>query len=405
MRTRYGTSPWLHEFPASRRPSFPKFRADRAAKVVVVGGGLTGAAIAYACAAAGLDPIVVEAERIGHGSSGRGAGLLSIEPGPMFVDVARAHGLRAARRVFEAWRRGALDGAALLRRLNIKCDLEPAGTLVAATGGDEKRLRREHESRREAGLDLAWLNAKQLQGAMRLAAPGAMRTREGFALDPYRACVGLTAAAVKRGAEVFESSRVKKVRFTRKHADVLLDGGAIRTTAVVVATGSATAEWRSLKRHFTAREMYAVMTEPLPAAMRKQLGDRQTTLRDTTSPPHRVRWARGERLVIAGADQRETPARTREAVLVQRTGQLMYEFLTMYPAISGLQPEYGWQASYGETADGLMYIGAHRNFPHHLFALGGGRESATGAFVAARIIARAIQGEQGKEDEVFGWTR
>jgi glycine/D-amino acid oxidase-like deaminating enzyme len=151
--------------------------------------------------------------------------------------------------------------------------------------------------------------------------------------------------------------------------------------------------------------MYAVMTEPLPAAMRKQLGDRETTLRDTNSPPHRVRWARGERLVIAGADQRETPARTREAVLVQRTGQLMYEFLTMYPAISGLQPEYGWQASYGETADGLMYIGAHRNFPHHLFALGGGRESATGAFVAARIIARAIQGEPGKEDEVFGWTR
>ncbi len=35
----------------------------------------------------------------------------------------------------------------------------------------------------------------------------------------------------------------------------------------------------------------------------------------------------------------------------------------MYPVISGLQPEYGWEMAYGETADGLMYIGPHRNYP------------------------------------------
>jgi glycine/D-amino acid oxidase-like deaminating enzyme len=70
-----------------------------------------------------------------------------------------------------------------------------------------------------------------------------------------------------------------------------------------------------------------------------------------------------------------------------------------------LQPEYGWEASYGETADGLMYIGAHRNFPHHLFALGGASDSVTGAFVAARIIVRAVQGTPDKADEVFSWTR
>ena len=55
---------------------------------------------------------------------------------------------------------------------------------------------------------------------------------------------------------------------------------------------------------------------------------------------------------------------------MQRTGQLMYELLMMHPAISGLQPEYGWEMVYGETADGLMYIGPHRNYPRHLFALG-----------------------------------
>src|SRR5688572_20055087 len=125
MRTRYGTSPWIHEFPASRRTDFPRFRDDRTADVVIVGGGLTGCAVAYARAAARLDTIVLERDRIGHGSAGRGIGLLTAEPGPAFRDVAAAHGLRAARRAFDLWRRGALDGGALLRRLRIRCDLEP----------------------------------------------------------------------------------------------------------------------------------------------------------------------------------------------------------------------------------------------------------------------------------------
>ena len=61
----------------------------------------------------------------------------------------------------------------------------------------------------------------------------------------------------------------------------------------------------------------------------------------------------------------------------------------MNPAISGLQPEYGWDGSYGETADGIMYIGAHRNYPRHLFGLGG--DSLSGAFLAARVLARAAE--------------
>ena len=52
-----------------------------------------------------------------------------------------------------------------------------------------------------------------------------------------------------------------------------------------------------------------------------------------------------------------------------------------------------------------MYIGAHRNYPHHVFALGGRRESVTGAFVAARIILRTVQGVADKADDVFGWMR
>ena len=101
MRTRYGTSPWIDLFPKSRRPDLPRLRGEHVTDVVIVGGGLTGCATAYACAAAGLKTILVEADRLGHGGAGRGAGLLLSDPGPAFRDVVKAHGLRAARQVFE----------------------------------------------------------------------------------------------------------------------------------------------------------------------------------------------------------------------------------------------------------------------------------------------------------------
>jgi glycine/D-amino acid oxidase-like deaminating enzyme len=266
-------------------------------------------------------------------------------------------------------------------------------------------LRREQDARAEAGLDARWSNPAMVRKATALETSGGLRLGGGFALDPYRACLGLASAAAKRGGIFFERSSVKQVRAGAKHVEILLDGAAIRAQTVIVCTGIATAEFRPLRRHFKRRETYLVMTESVPAAVRKQLGSRGVTIADTASPRHRIRWTRDGRLVVAGADQEEAPARKRDAVRVQRTGQLMYELLMTYPAISGLQPEYGWECAYGETADGVMYIGPHRNYPRHLFALGGGGESVTGAFLAARLLARAASGQPEKGGEVFGWTR
>ena len=405
MRTRYGVSPWIYTFPDSRRPEFPRAKEDAVADVVIVGAGLTGCATAYACAVAGFRPLVIEAGRVGQGSSGRSAGLLLPEPGPAFREVAQSHGVRAARAAFQSWRRASLDAAALLRRIGIRCGLDPQDSLVVGHRDDEKVLRREHATRSEAGLDATFLSRKQVLASFAVDGSGAIRMRDAFGLDPYRACVGLAAAAVKRGARMFERTPVTKVRFSRKQVEIVTASATLTAQTVIVTTGTATPEFRQLRRHFARRETYLVMTEPMPAAMRKAVGSRSATVADTRSPRHRIRFTDDHRIIVGGADQEVTPARTRDAVLVQRTGQLMYELLTIYPPISGLQPAFGWDLPYGQTADGLPYIGPHRNFPRHLFALGGGGDSVTGAFLAARILARQLQDAAEKTDDVFSWTR
>ena len=405
MRTRYGVSPWIDNFPSTRRPDHPRLRGEHTADVVIVGGGLTGCATAFACASAGLRPLVIEGDRLGSGSAGRSAGLLLPDPGVSFRDIVSAHGLRAARKVFEGYRKAASDGAATLRRLNIRCDLLPCDDVLVAIREGEKPLQRERDAREAAGLDAPAMTAQSARKALALDVAAAIKLGSGVSFDPYRACLGLASAARSRRATFFERSPVKKIRVGSKQVEIIVDGGVVQAETVIVTTGIATAEFKPLRRHFKRRETYLVLTEPLPAAMRKQLSAERVTIRDMASPRHRLRRTKDGRLLIAGADRDESPDRQRDAIRVQRTGQLMYELLMMYPVISGLQPAYGWEMVYGETADGLMYIGPHRNYPRHLFALGSSRDTLAGAFLAARILARAARGELDKADEVFGWTR
>ena len=98
-------------------------------------------------------------------------------------------------------------------------------------------------------------------------------------------------------------------------------------------------------------------------------------------------------------------SRARDKILVQRSGQLMYELSTIYPAISGAMPEWSWDLAHDSTVDGLPYIGLHRNFPRHLFALGHSRHGAAVAWLAARLLLRLFQDSPEKGDELFGFSR
>jgi glycine/D-amino acid oxidase-like deaminating enzyme len=404
--TKLGRSPWFEEFPKSRVPAYPPQRGPLDADVVIIGGGLTGCASAYALAAAGVKAMLLEADHIGRGSTASATGWIADDPGVPFAGVEKAIGLRAAQWAWRTWHRGALDFAALLRRLDVKCELEPRGSMtVAVTPEQAERLKTEQKARRAAGLDAALLNARAIRTETALEAAAGLRGRAGATIDPYRACVGLAAAAEERGATLFERSPVRRVRFGRRNADVFTAAGAIRTRRVVVATGIPTPVYHSLARHFWFRTRYFVLTGPVPAKMRLQLGRRSLIVRDSSDPAHVVRWINDERVLVSGADGVAIPVRLRDKAVVQRTGQLMYELSTLYPDLSGIQPAFGWCADYARTGDGLPYIGPHRNFPHHVFAFGDASHGVAGAYIASRIILRQCLGEPDPADDAFSFNR
>ncbi len=373
---------------------------------MIVGCGLTGAACALSFASAGVKTIVLEADAIGSATTARSLGIGREEFDASFQETAAAYGLRAARSLWQQMRRASLDFPAALRRIGAKCDLAPADLVAFARREPEgvRRLQREYQARRDAGFDHRWVKPAAFTRDVAAESGGAIRTH-GFSLDPYRACLALAAGAASRGAAIYERSPVRRVRATRKHVDVTVGESTIRAEAVVIATGAPLADLRALRRHLKPQHAYAVVTEPLPAAVRRQLGARTASMRDSSVPPHFLRWLREDRIMFSGGDQPAVPPRQQEKALVQRTWELMYELSLVYPAISGLQPEWSWDFTHYETVDRLPFIGLHRNFPRHLFAIEGARHGAGFAWLAARILLRRYQGEPAKGDDLFGFSR
>ena len=403
-RIRHGLSPWLAAVPNARRPTYPRLTGTVDVPVVVIGGGLTGAATAYVFAAAGLRVALLEADRLGGGGTAASAGVMLLRPAGDFTEHEASHGRRAARALWQATRHAGLEGAATLRRLRIRCGLAAADEVVfAATSEQARRLAREANTRRQAGFDAIGLTAKGL-AALGLEGVTGIRTKGHVRLNPYAACHGLTRAAAARGAAVFERSPATSIETMAHGVRVTTPKGHVDGETVILATGNPTDLVPGLKRHFVARETYLVQTPPLPAAVRAGVRDRTLLVEDRSDIPHRLFWTADDRVTWSGADQQRTLERDRQKVLVQRTGQLMYELSLLLPAISGIQPEFGWLAPYTVAQDGLPFVGPHRNYPRHLFALGLGVNIAS-AFLASRLLLRHCTGQVDKGDEHFGFAR
>jgi gamma-glutamylputrescine oxidase len=405
-RTRYGVSPWIDEVPKRRRPDFPRFRGNGDYPIVIIGGGLAGIFSAYAFAAAGIKVTLLEADRLGLAGASRSPGILHGEATSSYRGLETRVGRKAARAMFEASRRAVLDVATAARRLGARnIDTHDALRVLSSYSADEKALARDAQARRDAGIDVTILKAAAISGETRLETTRlGLRLRDWGHANPYELAMTFARAAAERGAAIFEKSAVRRVKVGRKGADLVTDGGTLRADTVVVCTGEPTDLYRPLKRHLRFDERYVVLTERLPASLRKQVSGKTRLITDTETPPHTVLLRDDGRLLVAGADQGRTSSRNKDKVVRQRTGQLMYELSRMFPAVSGVMPEFGWDVPIATSSDEAMYAGPHRNFPRHLFAWGTRHDPAQ-AFLASRILLRHYLGEADRNDLYFAFTR
>jgi glycine/D-amino acid oxidase-like deaminating enzyme len=148
-----------------------------------------------------------------------------------------------------------------------------------------------------------------------------------------------------------------------------------------------------------------VVTAPLNASMKRQTGRRSTVLVEPGEAPHWLRWLPDGRALFAGGLSRPSGLRKRDQAVRRWTAELMYELSVRYPEISGLPAEYGWSAPVVSTLDGLPWVGPHRNYPFHFFAMALGWHGDSLSWFAAKAALRYFRGDAAKADDALGFGR
>jgi len=405
-RLRLGSSIWLDPERPPIDLEAPRLETSLTTDVAIVGGGLTGAVVAQACIARGLSVAVLESERCGGGSTAANTGLLVYEPDELLTTIAGRYGLAAALRIWRLSRDATAELTDTLRRWRVPCDLAPRSSLYFATSERAAaRLLHEYELRRAHGLRGRWLEGPALRGRAAVRGTAAIETIGHAQLDPYRACRGLLAAAERRGARVFERTRVTRIDTTPRGVRVHTRGGSVRAGHVVVATGYATREFRPLAGSFSLSHTYAMTTVPMTPADRARVGIPDLLLWSTARPYHYVRWGPGGRLIVGGADRPRVAESERAAAFARGRRRLARELRTLCPALRGVPFERAWEGLFAVTPDGLPYLGPHPKYPRHLFALGYGGNGMAFACLAARLLVRAIEGRPNPDLKLFAFDR
>ena len=405
-RLRVHTPLWLGRDARARAVRFPSLRRDLEVDIAVIGGGITGAALAWRFADAGLRVAVVEGWRIGKGSTAASTALLMQEPDTDLAELTRRYGRVRAHRIWQLCLEATQDLVATLKRLRIECDLVHRDSVYYATGAAEaRRLKAEHRWRTHAGTDASWLEADVLRRVVGFDAEGAIRTRGNAQADPFKAGVGLMRAAAAAGARVYEQSPVRQIQPSARGVTLRTPRGTIRADRVVIATGYATPYFKPLHARFKMFNTYVVATRPLTPAQRRRIGLRAVMLWDMGRPYHYARWTPDHRLILGGQDRPAVPERLRERAFDEGTRGVVEHFARLYPGLEDVAIDCRWEGLFATTPDGLPYIGPHRHYPRQLFALGYGGNGMTVGFLASRLLLDWYRGDRSADHALFSFSR
>jgi glycine/D-amino acid oxidase-like deaminating enzyme len=340
-------------------PADPPLRADARADLLVIGAGFTGlwTALALTETDPSLHVIVVEAETVSFGASGRNGG---------FCEASLTHGLANGIRHFpDEVERLEAEGIENLRGLidftrehGIDCDLEENGTLALADQAyqvdafkawvDEAADHGEHVEFMDRATVQAEIHSPIWQAGL-YRPPG-----NDALLDPAKLCRGLARVARERGVRIHEHTRVTGLERVAGGVVATTSGGArIRADQVVVATSAYSGWLRRLEPLFVPVYDYVLVSEPLTPDERAAIGwARRQGLSDANNQFHYFRLTADDRILWGGYDaihyfgSRVGPELDRRPATFEK---LEAQFFRAFPQLEGLRFPYRWGGAIDTT--------------------------------------------------------
>ncbi|MBP3673601.1 MAG: FAD-dependent oxidoreductase [Oscillospiraceae bacterium] len=356
----------------TKLPQFPPLEEDIQTDVLIIGGGMAGILCAYFLGQAGVDYVLVEADRICSGVTGNTTAKITSQHGFVYQKLLKEFGPELARQYYQANE----DAINCYRELcrDIDCDFVERDSYVYTLNRPEK-LEKEIAALVQIGAkaELAQPSALPFPTA------GAIRFRNQAQFDPLK-----FVASLAKGLHIFERTKVQSFDGNVYRTD----RGIIRANKTIVATHFPI--WNKHGSYFLKlyqHRSYVLALENAPQVDGMYVDESGTGLSFRNQ---------GELLLLGGGSHR-TGKQGGGWEELEQTARIYYP---------GASIKYRWATQDCMSLDGMPYIGQYSKHTPNLFvATGFNKWGMTSSMVAATILRDLVQGKDNSYEKLFSPSR
>jgi glycine/D-amino acid oxidase-like deaminating enzyme/nitrite reductase/ring-hydroxylating ferredoxin subunit len=373
------------------RAAFPALKSPFQTDVVVVGAGITGLTTALLLRREGRAVAVLEAERVGSGTTGGTSAHVTCVPDIRLARLVDRLGAGDATTYMKSAREALGLMQALAAGTAGPCDWATVPAyLLAETAEQEDELAREVEAARTLGLRASRTDRTPLPFPV----AGAVLYPDQARFHPMKYLVGLARSVQDAGGQVFEHTRVRSFEEVGGFVELETDRGAVSARRLVLATHT------PVGRSLVQAELVAYLSYLITLRLRDPVPD--ALFWDTSQPYHYMRRFRGEdeELLVLGGEDHKAGHPPEEAFAPFRRLEDYARARFPVEAVA-----HRWSAEYFEPADGLPYIGRSALAEGVFIATGYSGNGLVQGTLAARILTDSLQGRRTAVGDLLAATR
>jgi glycine/D-amino acid oxidase-like deaminating enzyme len=360
--------------------------------VAIVGGGFTGLAAARHLAKTGVTVVVLEAQRVGWGASGRNGGHLNNGLAHSYLVAKADLGRERAVALYKALDDSIDTIEAIIAEEGIDCNFRRAGKLKLASKPQHfEAIARNFEAvHREVDPHTALLTAHDLKSEIGSPFHGAMLSKKSAMMHMGRYVAGLATAAARHGAVIFEKAAVTGHKKDNNRHSLTTGRGAITADNVLVATGAYTPSIFSyFRRRIISVGSFLIATRPLSETEIAATMPGNRTCVTSMNIGNYFRLSPDNRLIFGGRARFSATSDQRSDA---KSGEILRaSLMQIFPQLADVEIDYCWGGLVDMTKDRYPRAGYVDGVWYAMGYSGHGAQLSThlGMLIADAILGKA----------------
>ncbi|CDN52694.1 Gamma-glutamylputrescine oxidoreductase [Neorhizobium galegae bv. officinalis bv. officinalis str. HAMBI 1141] len=360
--------------------------------VCVVGAGFTGISGALELAERGYSVVVLEAERIGFGASGRNGGQIVNGYSRDLDTIAGRYGRDKAVQLGAM----SLEGGEIIRsrvaKYGIDCDLVDGGFFAAFTDKQIREMahhKADWERYGHGGLEMV-SKAEVGRYVKTDRYAGGMIDRLGGHIHPLNLVIGEAAAFENLGGRIFEGSRVIGLDTGEKPVARTEKGSVKASYVLVCGNAYLSPQFPEISGRMMPVSSQVMATEPLDASLIESLLPANYCVEDANYILDYYRRTADNRLLYGGGIGYggNDPS--------DLTGVIRPNMLKTFPQLKGVKIDYAWSGNFALTLTRIPHVGKLSDKVY--FSHGDSGHGVTTTHLLGKILGEAVAGHAERFD-------